>query len=68
MFRKDQYSYMLYPDRQLPKFTEKNILPAELVENTQLLKRLIADGNKYIIYKDVDGVYHFNGNFRNAQI
>jgi hypothetical protein len=66
MFRKDQYSYMLYPDRQLPRFTEKNILPADLVESSQLLKQLIADDNSSIIYKDVDGVYHFNGNFRNA--
>jgi hypothetical protein len=66
MFRKDQYSYMLYPDRQLHRFTEKNNLPAELVDGSQLLKQLIADDNKAIIYKDVDGVYHFNGNFRNA--
>ena len=66
IFRKDQYSYMLYPDRQLPRFTEKNILPAELVERSQLLTRLIADNDNSIIYKDVDGVYHFNGNFRNA--
>jgi hypothetical protein len=66
MFRKDQYSYMLYPDRQLPRFTQKNNLPAELVESSELLKQLIADDNKNIIYKDVDGVYHFNGNFRNA--
>jgi hypothetical protein len=57
---------MLYPDRQLPRFTEKNILAAELVEKSELLKRLIADNNSKIIYKDVDGVYHFNGNFRNA--
>ena len=66
IFRKDQYSYMLYPDRQLPRFTEKNILPAGLVERSQLLTRLIADNDNSIIYKDVDGVYHFNGNFRNA--
>ena len=66
IFREDQYSYMLYPDRQLPRFTEKNILAAELVEKSELLKRLIADNNSKIIYKDVDGVYHFNGNFRNA--
>jgi len=66
MFRKDQYSYMLYPDRQLPRFTEKNILPAELVAGSELLTLLIADGNKDIIYRDVDGVYHFNSNFRNA--
>lgn len=66
MFRKDQYSYMLYPDRQLPRFTEKNILPDQLVESSQLLTLLIEDGNNDIIYKDADGVYHFNSNFRNA--
>ncbi len=66
MFRKDQYSYMLYPDRTLPRFTEKNIIPAELVEGSSFLCQLIACNNKNIIYKDADGVYHFNGNFRNA--
>lgn len=66
MFRKDQYSYMLYPDRQLPRFTEKNIIPEELVKESQLLTGLIANDNNKIIYKDIDGVYHFNGNFRNA--
>ena len=66
MFRKDQYSYMLYPDRQLARFTEKNIIPAALVESSKLLTGLIADNNSAIVYKDVDGIYHFNGNFRNA--
>lgn len=66
IYREDQYSYMLYPDRQLLRFTEKNCVPAGLVENSQLLSQLIADNDKKIIYKDVDGVYHFNSNFRNA--
>ncbi|WP_310380280.1 hypothetical protein [Flavobacterium sp.] len=66
MFRRDQYSYMLYPDRQLPRFTEKNNIPANLVENSKLLTQLISENNSDIIYKDVDGVYHFNSNFRNA--
>ena len=66
MFRRDQYSYMLYPDRQLPRFTEKNIVPKELVTSSPLLTQLIADNNSSIIYKDVDGVFHFNSNFRNA--
>jgi len=66
MFRQDQYSYMLYPDRQLPRFTEKNIVPAALVESSKLLTGLIADNNSTIIYKDVEGLFHFNGNFRNA--
>ncbi|MBF2708033.1 hypothetical protein [Flavobacterium soyangense] len=66
MFRKDQFSYMLYPDRQLPRFTEKNNIPSDLVQNSKLLSQLISESNSDIIYKDIDGVYHFNSSFRNG--
>ena len=66
MFREDQYSYMLYPDRQLPRFTEKNIIPSELVTKSKLLKGLISKGNISILYKDMDDLFHFNSRFRNA--
>ncbi|MDD5151393.1 MAG: hypothetical protein PHC28_13125 [Flavobacterium sp.] len=66
IFREDQYSYMLYPDRQLPRFTDKNNISSELVQNNKLLTQLISENNSEIIYKDIDGVYHFNSNFRNA--
>lgn len=66
MFRRDQYSYMLYPDRQLLKFSEKNIIPVELVESSKLLTKHIAVKNKHLIYIDTDGLYHFNSSFRNA--
>jgi hypothetical protein len=66
IYREDQYSYMLYPDRQLPRFMEKNCVPVELVESSQLLSQLIADKDSKIVYKDADGVCHFNGDFRNA--
>jgi hypothetical protein len=66
MYREDQYSYMLYPDRQLPRFMEKNCVPDQLVQNSSLLTQLIAEENSKIIYKDVDGNFHFNGSFRNA--
>lgn len=68
MFREDQYSYMLYPDRQLPRFIEKNVIPNNLVRKSKLLKRLIQDGETSIIKVDNLGNYHFNGIFRNAKI
>ena len=68
MFREDQYSYMLYPDRILPGFTEKNWVPEELIEKSALLKKLLADKNASIIEKDAVGEYHFNSEFRNAGI
>jgi hypothetical protein len=66
LFRPDQYSYILYPNKNLPRFTDKNNIPSEKVENSRLLKELVQDGNKQLIEKDVLGNYHFNGNFNNA--
>jgi hypothetical protein len=66
LFRPDQYSYILYPNKDLPKFIEKNNIPKHLVEASKLFKTLIAKGNQRIITKDVNGNYHFNGSFNNA--
>jgi hypothetical protein len=66
MFRKDQYSYTLYPDRQLPRFTEKNIIPSESVKRSPLLSELMRNNNISILSKDMDGLFHFNSGFRNA--
>ncbi|MDO6596546.1 hypothetical protein Q4512_06445 [Oceanihabitans sp. 2_MG-2023] len=66
LFRPDQYSYILYPNKVLPRFTDKNNIPEKAVKNSKLLQQLLADGNAQIIQKDVLGNYHFNGNFNNA--
>lgn len=66
LFRPDQYSYVLYPNKDLPGFFEKNNLPKEAVEQSTLLAQLVSDGNIDIIEKDVNGVHHFNSNFKNA--
>lgn len=66
LFRDDQYSYILYPDKDLPTFTKKNNIPKEKVENSKLLKQLVADGNRHVVEQDIKGDYHFNGNFNNA--
>lgn len=66
LFREDQYSYMLYPDRILPGFMEKNWIPEELIGESDLLTKLIDDGETSIVQKDILGEYHFNSNFRNA--
>ncbi len=66
IFREDQYSYMLYPNRELPRFEEKNNIPAQLVSKSALFARLMEDGNHEIIKVDQEGGVHFNGTFRNA--
>ncbi len=66
LFRPDQYSYLLYPNKDLPGFLKKNNVPKEAVGQSTLLARLVSDGNVDIIEKDIDGVLHFNSNFKNA--
>jgi hypothetical protein len=68
LFRSDQYSYLLYPDRQLPRFSEKNNIPATKVVGSKLLSQLIANKDSSILSTDVAGNYHFNGTFRNADV
>ncbi len=66
LYRADQNSYMLYPNRELSRFMDKNHVPAHAVEGSKLLKELIKNGNTQIVEKDIRGNYHFNGNFNNA--
>jgi hypothetical protein len=66
LYRADQESYVLYPNKKLPLFLEKNIIPENEVNQSPILKKLIEMGNLNILSKDVLGQYHFNGEFSNA--
>ncbi|TAD82094.1 MAG: hypothetical protein EAY75_16735 [Bacteroidetes bacterium] len=66
LYRKDQYSYILYPNKQLPGFLQKNKIPVAFADGSKLLQELLAQGDFAIGEKDINGEYYFNGNFRNA--
>jgi len=68
LFREDQNSYILYPNRTLPTFLEKNRIPSKLVESSVLLKTLVEKSNHEILVRDVKGAYHFSGHLRNANL
>jgi len=44
IYRADQRSFMLYPDRPLPGFLEKNQVPPEAVASIPLLARMLEAG------------------------
>ena len=66
LFREDQYSYVLYPNKDLPKFTLKNNIPSSKIEVSQLVQQLLKDNNPTVVVKDINDTYHFNGNFNNS--
>ncbi len=66
LYRADQNSYILYPNKELPKFLEKNTLSEDLVRRSKLFSALVENGNTSILNKDIHGNFHFNGNFNNA--
>ncbi|WP_420628153.1 hypothetical protein [Candidatus Leptofilum sp.] len=67
LYRADQHSYMLYPNRRLPTFREKNNIPAERVADSKLTAALVAAKDVRLIARDAADVYHFNGKFHNAR-
>ncbi|MBX7233142.1 MAG: hypothetical protein K1X65_02085 [Caldilineales bacterium] len=66
LYRPDQHSYLLYPHRQLPRFLQKNHVPAEKVRASVLVAALAAQNDRRLLIRDAAGAYHFHGAFRNA--
>lgn len=68
LYREDQFSYLLYPNRRLGRFMEKNTIPRELLERSGLLKTLLNNKDRAIIIQDDLGNVHFNSSFRNVTL
>jgi hypothetical protein len=68
LYRADQQSYILYPDRKLPGFFEKNNIPAAAVAQSRPLSEMIARGDRRIVIQDVNGAVHFNAALRNGAL
>jgi hypothetical protein len=66
LYRADQNSYLLYPDRRLPGFLAKNAVPAGAVERSKLLSELVSRGDRRIVVRDDEGGLHFHADFANA--
>jgi hypothetical protein len=67
LYRADQHSYILYPDRTLPGFLQKNTLTPEQIEDLSLVKKLVEAGDTSLIVRDEDGNYHFSGRIHNMK-
>ena len=61
-----QHSYLLYPDRELTRYVDKNIIPADQLKRSELLQTLVSSGDTSLVEKDLQGGYHFSGAFNNV--
>ena len=59
-----QNSYMLYPDKELKNFIDKNCISKEDASN---LASLIEKTGTKILAADKKGTFHFNSEFRNSR-
>ena len=66
IYRADQDTFLLYPDRELPAFLDKNRIPAAEVEANDLLSELARAGETSVLSRDAAGHYRFCADFRNA--
>ncbi|MDH7483365.1 MAG: hypothetical protein QHH01_01935, partial [Spirochaetales bacterium] len=67
LYREDQHSYILYPNRNLPGFLEKNHVPAQAVQQSKLLMELARRNDHSIVVRDSLGEWHFSPALRNVR-
>jgi hypothetical protein len=66
LFRPDQRTFLLYPDRELPGFLDKNRLPDTALDAVPILARMLEEGDERIVVTDADGCVRFNADFANV--
>ena len=67
LYRADQRTFILYPNRDLPGFFEKNTISQSQIDAYPSLSQLFALGESSILEKDVEGNYHFNAALTNKE-
>jgi hypothetical protein len=67
LFRADQHTYILYPDRVLPSFLKKNSLLPEQLNHLKLPFQLVSGQNTSLFTQDAHGLFHFGSSLRNVK-
>ena len=66
MYRPDQNSFTLYPDRQLPLFLAKNVIKSADLADSPLLVGMLAANDARLVRRDAQGNVRFHADFYNA--
>ena len=60
LYRKDQHTYLLYPDRNPAGFLRRNAVPAGVLARVPLLQALLEAGDERLVRRDATGVVRFH--------
>lgn len=66
IYRPDLKTFMLYPDRDLPGFLEKNCISHEWIKQIPIVEIMLDCEDYRLVLKDLDGHYRFNADLSNA--
>jgi hypothetical protein len=66
VYRPDQKTFMLYPDRVQTPFLDKNMISLAAYDAVPFLAEMMAVADERIIMQDIQGGYRFNPNIKNT--
>jgi hypothetical protein len=66
MYRPDQHSFTLYPDRVLPRFLDKNQIKEAELKRSKVLLAMLERGEGRVVRRDAQGKVRFHSDFYNA--
>ncbi|HEY3269476.1 MAG TPA: hypothetical protein VGM37_21390 [Armatimonadota bacterium] len=67
LYREDQKSYMLYPDREMKPFLTRNALPHDATQMAPVLNDLLAAQDRSLAAPDSHGRWRFSADLCNAR-
>jgi hypothetical protein len=67
LYRPDIQSFILYPHATLPRFLDRNVVPADAARANPLLAALLAAGDRSLLERDASGTHRFAPDLSNAR-
>lgn len=67
LYRADQHSYILYPDKDLAGFLDRNRFSPERAAGCPIVAALVAAGDRSLVVADLHGDVHFASGIRNSR-
>ena len=68
LYRPDQDTFLLYPDKTLPDFEARNRVSAEAAQAIPIVARWLQGADTRIIAADRNGQLHFHADLKNAEV